>query len=109
MDAEKGIVVVSRNVVPVSLGDLYITIADSIIIPGKVVFLHPTHNITFIQYDPTLLGTTPVRSATISKIPIVQGHKITLAALNHNQRPICINTTGKKIQSTNFNSNFLNK
>lgn len=37
LDKEKGFVVVSRNIVPTALGDLTLTVADSLVIPGKVV------------------------------------------------------------------------
>ncbi|KAI8970390.1 trypsin-like cysteine/serine peptidase domain-containing protein [Mycotypha africana] len=92
VDKERGLVVVSRSTVPTSMGDLTLNIADSIIIPGKVLFLHPTHNFAIIQYDPKLLGETDVLSAPFSDKPLHQGHKVTLVALNHNQRPVCLNT-----------------
>jgi hypothetical protein len=38
VDAEKGLAVVSRAVIPFDLGVLSLTFADSIIIPGKVIF-----------------------------------------------------------------------
>lgn len=41
IDAAKGLVVISRAIVPYDLCDISITIADSIVVEGKVVFLHP--------------------------------------------------------------------
>ncbi|RKO95887.1 trypsin-like serine protease, partial [Caulochytrium protostelioides] len=92
LDAERGLVVVSRNIIPFTLGDFSLTFADSIILPGKVEFLHPLHNFAIVSYDPRLIGDTPVQSATLSEVPLGQGHATTLAAMNHNYRPIC-NTT----------------
>ncbi|KAJ3037075.1 hypothetical protein HDV00_002079 [Rhizophlyctis rosea] len=92
LDAERGLVVVGRNIVPVTLADVSLTFADSIIIPGRVVFLHPTQSFAIVRYDPKLLGETPVISAPLSAEPMVQGHKVSLVALNHNQRPVCIET-----------------
>lgn len=40
-DADKGLVIISRAIVPYDLCDISITIADSIVVEGKVVFLHP--------------------------------------------------------------------
>lgn len=99
LDKEKGIVVVGRNLVPFAIGDVYLTFADSIIIPAKVVYLHPTHNVTFLSYDPKLIGTTPVEAATISKKPLAQGHRVWLAALNTNQRAVGLVTTVTDIQT----------
>ncbi|KAI9485978.1 MAG: trypsin-like cysteine/serine peptidase domain-containing protein [Benjaminiella poitrasii] len=92
VDKERGLVIVSRSVVPFSMGDLTLNVADSIVIPAKVLFLHPTHNFVVVQYDPKLLGDTDVMSAPFSDKTLLQGHKVTLVAHNHNQRPVCLNT-----------------
>ncbi|KAJ8329806.1 hypothetical protein O5D80_002002 [Batrachochytrium dendrobatidis] len=93
LDSKRGLVVVARNIVPFAMGDVTLTFSDSIIIPGKIEFLHPTQNISIVSYDPRLIGTTPVKSAPISSVSLAQGHRVTLVAFNHNQHPICIETT----------------
>ncbi|KAI9105394.1 trypsin-like cysteine/serine peptidase domain-containing protein [Phlyctochytrium arcticum] len=93
VDAEKGLVVVGRNIVPFTMGDILLTFADSIIIPGKAVFLHPTQNFAIVSYDPRLAGKTSIKSAPFSPVRIGQGHRVSLVALNHNQRPVAIETT----------------
>lgn len=93
VDKSQGLIVVSRSVVPTLLGDLSITFADSVIIPGKVEYLHPTHNFAIIRYDPKHIGETNVLEAPLSDNKLGQGHKVTLVAYNHNQRPICLTTT----------------
>ena len=63
---ERGLVVMDRNTVPVSLGDVRLTFGGALEIPGKVEFVHPLHNLAVVSYDPKLIGTTPVRSAQTS-------------------------------------------
>eukprot|EP00842_Homolaphlyctis_polyrhiza_P002290 jgi/Hompol1/3061/HPOL_000028-RA len=92
LDAERGFVVVGRNIVPMNLGDITLTFADSIIIPGKVEFLHPTQNIAIVSYDPVLICATAVFSAPISDIKLSQGQSVSLVAFNLNHHPVCIKT-----------------
>ncbi|KAJ0410543.1 hypothetical protein ATCC90586_006567 [Pythium insidiosum] len=56
IDADKGFVLVDQNTVPIALGDVLLTIAASVEIPAKVVFVHPVHNFSIVQYDPKDLG-----------------------------------------------------
>lgn len=72
IDADKGLVVISRAIVPYDLCDISITIADSIVVEGKVVFLHPLQNYAIIQYDPKLVD-APVQNAKFSNEQITQG------------------------------------
>ncbi|KAI9258529.1 trypsin-like cysteine/serine peptidase domain-containing protein [Sporodiniella umbellata] len=97
VDKEKGFVVVGRGIVPNALGDITITIADSIVIPAHVLFLHPSHNYSIIQYDPKALGDTNVMSACFSEKKIAQGHSVTLVAYNHNRRPVFVRTIATEI------------
>ncbi|KAF9372729.1 hypothetical protein CPB97_001047 [Podila verticillata] len=106
LDAVRGLVVVSRNIVPFAMGDLNITVAHSVIIPGKVVYLHPTHNFTIISYDPAHIGDTPLQSAEISPIEPVQGHRVSLVAFNSNHRPVCVETVITDITSVAIPQNY---
>jgi pro-apoptotic serine protease NMA111 len=65
VDAERGLVAIDRNTVPIAMGDVRITFAGTVEVPGKVVFVHPLHNLAVVAYDPKSIGATPVRAATL--------------------------------------------
>ncbi|KAI0899750.1 Pro-apoptotic serine protease NMA111 [Annulohypoxylon nitens] len=92
IDAEKGLVIISRAVVPYDLCDIWITIADSIVVEGKVVFMHPLQNYAIIKYDPALVD-APVLSARLSKDSIAQGASTTFIGFNRSGRIVHAATT----------------
>lgn len=91
IDAEKGLVVISRAIVPYDMCDISVTIADSIIVDGKVVFMHPLQNYAIVQYDPSLVQ-APVKSAKLAEKPIKQGENTIFFGFNQNYRPVVAKT-----------------
>jgi S1-C subfamily serine protease len=81
VDAERGLVVVDRNTVPVSIGDVSITFAGTLQVPARVKFVHPLHNLAIIEYDPKLVGTTPVKSAKLAPRDIATGETVWVIGL----------------------------
>jgi S1-C subfamily serine protease len=81
-DAQRGWVVVDRNTVPVAMGDVRLTFAGSLEIPGRIEYIHPLHNLAVVSYDPKLIGTTPVRSATFVTRALAPGDDVSVVGLS---------------------------
>ena len=81
VDAERGYIVVDRNTVPVSMGDVSITFAGTLEVPGRVVYVHPLHNLAVVAYDPQLIGATPVRSAKLAVRELQPGETVWVVGL----------------------------
>jgi hypothetical protein len=75
-------VVVDRNTVPVSMGDVRLIFAGTLEIPGKVEFVHPLHNLAIVSYDPKLIGSTPVKSAKLSDRRIAPGETLSVVGMD---------------------------
>jgi S1-C subfamily serine protease len=104
IDAEKGLVLISRAIVPYDLCDITVTIADSIIVEGKVVFLHPLQNYAIIQYDPALVD-APVKSAKLSNEHLTQGAKTYFLGHNRIGRVVHGSTTVTEITAVAIPAN----
>ena len=81
-DAERGWVVVDRNTVPVAMGDVRLTFAGTLEIPGRVEYIHPLHNLAVVSYDPKLLGNTPVKSAVFLDKTLSPGDDVAVVGLS---------------------------
>jgi len=80
-DAERGWVIVDRNTVPVGMGDVRLTFAGSLEVPGRVEYIHPLHNLAVVSYDPKLIGNTPVKSAVFLPKNLVPGQNVAVVGL----------------------------
>ncbi|KAI0199237.1 Pro-apoptotic serine protease NMA111 [Astrocystis sublimbata] len=104
IDAEKGLVVISRAVVPYDLCDIWITIADSVLVMGKVVFLHPLQNYAIVQYDASLVD-APVMSARLSTDTIAQGASTTFIGFNRSGRIVHAATSVTEVTAVSIPAN----
>lgn len=81
-DAERGLVIVDRNTVPAPVGDVRLTFAGTVEIPGKVEYIHPLHNLAMVSYDPALIGTTPAKSAVFRAAELQPGEQVWAVGLS---------------------------
>jgi hypothetical protein len=96
-DTGLGLVVVDRNTVPVASCDILVSFAafpcES---PGKVEYLHPTHNFAIVSYDASKLpkraadAVKPIAFASTSDTvpPLRRGDEVVLVGLSAQLRPM---------------------
>ncbi|KAF0318442.1 hypothetical protein GQ607_014360 [Colletotrichum asianum] len=98
VDAEKGLVVASRGLLPFDLCDVKVTIAHSVTVSGKIYFLHPLENYVIVQYNPQLVG-APVQSARLSTERISPGTLINFIGYNEHRDLVHTSTTVTDVRS----------
>jgi len=81
VDKARGYVLVDRNTVPIAVGDVTITFAGSLEVPGKVEQLHPLHNYALVSYDPASIGSTPVKEARFEPRVLRPGDDVTVVGI----------------------------
>ncbi len=102
VDAARGLVVTDRNTVPVALGDVRLTFAGTIEVPGRVEYVHPLHNLSIVSYDPRLIGRTPVRAARLSGRELKPGDEVTVVGLRADQRISALDSRIASIEPAQF-------
>ena len=101
-DAERGLVVVDRNTVPVVMGDVRITFAGSLEIPGRVEYVHPLHNLSIVSYDPELIGSTPTRSAVFTTEAVLPGDALAVVGLKPDHKLSSQSSVVAALEAVNF-------
>ena len=102
VDTQRGLVVLDRNTVPVSLGDIHLTFGGTVEVPGKVVFVHPLHNLAVISYDPKAIGDTPVRAATLSTKELRPGDDVWAVGLRDDLKLMSQKTQVSSVDAVSF-------
>jgi len=102
INKEDGLVLVDRNTVPISMGDVRVVFAGALDIPAKVIFVHPLHNFAIVQYRPQWLGDTEVEEISISDRELEAGDDVWLIALKNSQELLVESTKVSAIDSLDF-------
>jgi S1-C subfamily serine protease len=99
VDASRGLVVVDRDTVPVTLGDVEIVFGGSLSVEGRVVALHPEHNLALVAYDPAALGETRVASAELREDALAPGDAVWLVTLTSRHQLLARESTVERIDA----------
>ena len=102
IDADEGLVVVDRNTVPVSMGDVRLVFAGAAEIPGKVLFVHPLHNLAIVKYQPELLSEVKITSARLKSKSLSPGDEIWLVGTRADQNLLAEKMTVASIEPLEF-------
>jgi S1-C subfamily serine protease len=102
VDAARGLVAVDRNTVPVALGDVRVTFAGTLEVPGRVAYVHPLHNLALVSYDPAAINGTPVQSATFAGREVSPGEEVIVAGLKPDSRLVGQRSRVASIDPVNF-------
>ncbi|CAO3702707.1 unnamed protein product [Rhizopus stolonifer] len=93
------LILCDRDTVPIGLGDIFITFANSIIIPGQLVFLHPFYNYVLLTYDPKLIGQTLVRPVEFSQQQVNQGEETNFVGIGNDHSVILKKATVSSVSN----------
>jgi len=102
IDAERGLVAIDRNTVPVAVGDVKIVFAGSVELPGRVEYVHPLHNLSVVSFDPKLLNGTPIRAARLDTRELHAGEAVTVVGLGADSRLRSLATSVASIEPVAF-------
>jgi S1-C subfamily serine protease len=98
-DTERGLIVVDRETVPIALGDVMITFAESLRLPGEVAYIHPAHNLALVRYDPAAIGDTPVRAAKFLPVDLATDDEVWLVGMTNQQQVISRQTRVSRVET----------
>ncbi len=85
VDAERGWLLVDRDTVPVSLGDIVVTFRGVKRVPARVVFLHPVHNWAVLAVDRASLGDISLSVPTWESGPLTEDDAVWQVGLDADQ------------------------
>ena len=88
LSTDPPLIACDRDTITISVGDIFITFANSIIIPGRLLYLHPFYNYAILTYDASLLGETPVVAAEFNDRELNQGDEVYLVGIGNDQSPV---------------------
>ncbi|ETV93359.1 hypothetical protein H310_12622 [Aphanomyces invadans] len=103
VNASLGIVLVDKFTVPVSLGDVTVTIAGSLQVPAAIRYVDPIYNATIVQYNPDLVTPGLVSSMHIAHTTappdcLRVGASLSFTGLSRNWTVVTATTVVSKVE-----------
>lgn len=86
IDKEKGWVIVDKSSVSSILGDVEVIFNNRLKVEGKVVFIHPLHNLAIVSYPVGEIDPDYIAEAVISDKPVEIGAQIIQVGLDYDGR-----------------------
>jgi pro-apoptotic serine protease NMA111 len=99
VDAAHGLVLVDRDTVPITLGDVDVVFGGSMAVAGRVVALHPEHNLALVSYDPARIGATPVESAELREELLRPGDPVWLVTLTQRHQLLARQSSVERVDA----------
>ncbi len=93
LNAARGLVLVDRDTVPQMLADVTVVVGGTLRVPATPVYFPPEHNFAIIQYDPALVGATPLADAPLEATRPVTGDHAWQVGLNSRQELVWSETS----------------
>ena len=104
VDAEHGYVLVSRRFVPHDVCDIYLVFAESVDVPGTVVFLHPNLNYAIVKYDPAFV-VADLCSPVLASESLKRGDRAFFIGYNYRFRIVTDDVAVSSVASLNIMAN----
>ena len=102
LDAEQGIVAVDKDTVPISTGDIEITFEGDVTVPAEFLWTHPAHNLSLVKYNPSHIGQTQIKSATLNQDMPEPGDKIWMVGRKYQHELVWKKTKVNRIDPVNM-------
>ena len=102
VDAARGWVLVDRTTVPVAVGNFSVTFNGSEEVPAQLVYMHPTHNLVIVGYDPARVAHLPVAEADLGGVRLDVGQEVTVAGIDSQHAFSTRSTTVSSVRHTVF-------
>ena len=102
LDAARGIVLVDRDTVPVTLGEATLTFGGQARLDASVEYVHPIHNYAVLKYDPTHIDAPVLKPIKFARVPAKAGDTLWQVGLNSAHQVVQFKGTVSRVKPLYF-------